>query len=46
MRDLSTPTQDGDVVLGDDWVAPDNTGSDELRARRERRGLFRCVDRR
>ena len=40
MRDLSTPTQDGDVVLGDDWVAPDNTGSDELRARRERRGLF------
>jgi len=40
VRDLSTPTQDGDVVLGDDWVAPDNTGSDELRARRERRGLF------
>lgn len=40
MRDLSASTQDGDVVLGDDWVAPDNTGSDELRARRERRGLF------
>lgn len=40
VRDLSTPARDGDVVLGDDWVAPDNTGSDEMRVRRERRGLF------
>ena len=40
MRDLSTPTRDGDVVLGDEWVAPDTTGTDELQARRERRGLF------
>ncbi|MBB4173176.1 two-component system sensor histidine kinase ChvG [Sulfitobacter noctilucicola] len=40
MRDLSTPSRDGDVVLGDDWVAPDNAGPDELRVRRERRGLF------
>ncbi|MFK7836084.1 MAG: sensor N-terminal transmembrane domain-containing protein [Sulfitobacter sp.] len=40
MRDLSTPTRDGDVVLGDDWVAPDNAAPDELRVRRERRGLF------
>ncbi|MDF3416173.1 sensor histidine kinase [Sulfitobacter sp. M57] len=40
MRDLSTPARDGDVVLGDDWVAPDNTGSDEMRVRRERRGWF------
>lgn len=40
MRDLSTTTRDGDVVLGDDWVAPDSTGPDEMRVRRERRGLF------
>ncbi len=40
VRDLSTPARDGDVVLGDDWVAPNNTGSEELRVRRERRGLF------
>ncbi|MEW9918444.1 sensor N-terminal transmembrane domain-containing protein [Marimonas sp. MJW-29] len=40
MRDLSTSTHDGDVVLGDDWVAPDKTESSELRAHRERRGLF------
>lgn len=35
MRDL-TPYRDGDVVLGDDFVAPDNV-EDELRSRRERR---------
>ncbi|MCX7558666.1 sensor histidine kinase [Sulfitobacter sp. F26204] len=40
MRDLSTAAREGDIVLGDDWVAPDNTGSEELRVRRERRGLF------
>lgn len=40
VRDTSTPPRDGDVVLGDDWVAPDNTAPNELRARRERRGLF------
>lgn len=40
MRDLSTTTREGDVVLGDDWVAPESTGPDEMRARRERRGLF------
>ncbi len=40
MRDLSTTTRDGDVVLGDDWVAPDKTGPDEMRVSRERRGLF------
>jgi two-component system sensor histidine kinase ChvG len=28
------------VVLGDDWVAPDATAPSEMRARRERRGLF------
>lgn len=40
VRDLSTPARDGDVVLGDDWVAPDSGAPDELRVRRERRGLF------
>ncbi|KZY03211.1 histidine kinase [Sulfitobacter sp. HI0040] len=40
MRDLSPPTRDGDVVLGDDWVAPDSEASGELIARRQRRGLF------
>lgn len=40
VRDLSTPARDGDVVLGDDWVAPDKTSPDELRVRRERRGWF------
>ncbi|MEN8893525.1 MAG: sensor histidine kinase [Planktotalea arctica] len=29
-----------DVVLGDDWVAPDSTVEKEVRDRRERRGLF------
>lgn len=29
-----------DVVLGDDWVAPDSTVEKEVRERRERRGLF------
>jgi len=40
VRDMAPPTRNGDVVLGDDWVAPDNTVEDELRVRRERRGLF------
>ena len=42
MRDL-TPHRDGDVVLGDDFVAPDNV-EDELRVRRERRRLFSLRD--
>jgi len=40
VRDLSPAKSDGDVVLGDDWVSPDNAAPNELRARRERRGLF------
>jgi two-component system sensor histidine kinase ChvG len=41
VRDMtSVPSRDGDVVLGDDWVAPDATAPSEMRARRERRGLF------
>ena len=39
LRD-TTPRRDGDVVLGDDFVAPDTTVEGELRERRERRGLF------
>ncbi len=40
VRDMATPVRDGDVVLGDDWVAPDKTATDELRVKRARRGLF------
>jgi two-component system sensor histidine kinase ChvG len=40
VRDMGPTTRDGDVVLGDDWVAPDKSGSDEMRIHRERRGLF------
>ncbi|MEX3316558.1 sensor N-terminal transmembrane domain-containing protein [Sulfitobacter sp. PS-8MA] len=32
--------RDGDVVLGDDWVTPDSAAPDEIRVKRERRGLF------
>jgi len=31
---------DGDVVLGDDWVAPRETMAAEMRANRDRRGFF------
>ena len=40
VRDMTTPTRGGDVVLGDDWVAPDNTVTDELQQKRARRGIF------
>ncbi|WP_205389033.1 Adaptive-response sensory-kinase SasA (plasmid) [Pseudoseohaeicola sp. NH-UV-7] len=40
VRDTAPPTRNGDVVLGDDWVAPDSNVENELRVRRERRGLF------
>lgn len=39
MRDV-TPSRDGDVVLGDDYVAPDSTVEKELRVIRARRGWF------
>jgi two-component system, OmpR family, sensor histidine kinase ChvG len=41
MRDtgLTTGQQDGDVVLGDDWVAPDQTVAAEMQVRRARRGF-------
>ncbi|MEL6452448.1 MAG: sensor histidine kinase [Pseudomonadota bacterium] len=38
---MSTPpSRDGDVVLGEDWVAPDTATASELRDDRARRGLF------
>ena len=39
VRDMATQA-DGDVVLGDDFVAPDNVVEDELRVRREGRGFL------
>ncbi|MFP7569900.1 ATP-binding protein [Marivita sp. S2033] len=32
--------KDADVVLGDDWIAPDRTVESEVRDSQERRGLF------
>ena len=42
MRDSgpSANQPQGDVVLGDDWVAPDSTVEKELRAKRARRSLL------
>ena len=34
------PERNGDVVLGDDFVAPRSTVDENIRARRERRGFF------
>ena len=33
-------SQNGDVVLGDDWVAPESAATSEMRVTRERRGLM------
>ncbi|WP_147110799.1 sensor histidine kinase [Tateyamaria sp. syn59] len=41
MRDTSTPpSRDGDIVLGEDWVAPETSAATELRDGRARRGLM------
>ncbi len=42
MRDTGPPRMDrnGDVVLGDDWVAPDNTVEREMQNNRARRGYL------
>ncbi|CUH79034.1 Alkaline phosphatase synthesis sensor protein PhoR [Tritonibacter multivorans] len=42
MRDtgMTNKRQDGDVVLGDDWVAPQQTVADEMQEKRASRGLF------
>ncbi|MCW8843075.1 MAG: sensor histidine kinase [Rhodobacteraceae bacterium] len=39
MRDM-TQGRDGDVILGDDWVAPEKSVETEMRGRRERRRLL------
>ena len=41
MRDIGTQRpRDGDVVLGEDWVAPESETSSEVRDGRARRGLL------
>lgn len=41
MRDMTPPpSRDGNVVLGEDWVAPESTAEDETDAARDRRGLM------
>ncbi|CUH78981.1 sensor histidine kinase [Tropicibacter naphthalenivorans] len=40
MDDDQIDRRDSDVVLGDDWIAPDSTVEKELRDTRARRGLF------
>lgn len=40
MRDLAQSVRDDDVVLGEDWIVPDAGDPNEIRVRRERRGLF------
>ncbi|WP_206169725.1 sensor histidine kinase [Tropicibacter alexandrii] len=40
MDDDQIDRRDSDVVLGDDWIAPDSTVEKELRDSRARRGLF------
>lgn len=39
VRDMAQG-RDGDVVLGDDWVAPESNVENEMRGRRERRRLL------
>ena len=38
--DPNSSGQAGDVVLGDDWVAPESTVEQEMRVKRARRGLL------
>ena len=42
MRDTSVMQrqQDGDVVLGEDWVTPDQSVTREMQVKRARRGLL------
>lgn len=40
VRDITPATHDGDVVLGDDWVAPDARPSDEIITPRKQRSWF------
>ncbi|WP_170476909.1 sensor histidine kinase [Ruegeria arenilitoris] len=38
--DLDNELRDGDVVLGDDWVIPQDTDASDLQEKRSRRNLF------
>lgn len=40
MKDLDAPAREGDVILGDDWVAPDSNSSSEMAVRRNRNRLL------
>ncbi len=40
MKDLSTSKDGGDIILGDDWVAPNKAATAELANQRQRRNLF------
>ncbi len=40
VKDTSPPKREGEVLLGDDWVAPSEASPSEMRARRKRRGIF------
>ncbi|MFD2738128.1 sensor N-terminal transmembrane domain-containing protein [Sulfitobacter aestuarii] len=40
VRDQGPSIEEGAVVLGDDWVAPENGATEELRPCRESRGLW------
>ncbi|MAY87628.1 MAG: histidine kinase [Pseudooceanicola sp.] len=42
MRDSGTSSgnRNGDVVLGDDWIVPDEGDGEDLKGRRARRGFF------
>ena len=39
-RELTPAHRVGDVVLGDDWVAPETSAEREMRDKRARRGPF------
>ncbi|MEM6310316.1 MAG: sensor histidine kinase [Pseudomonadota bacterium] len=39
-KDLEPRKREGDVILGDDWVAPNTTAPGEITGRRARRNLF------
>jgi len=40
VKDLSTSKDGGDIILGDDWVAPNKAATAELANQRQRRNLF------
>jgi len=40
VKDLEQPSQSGDVILGDDWVAPRSTSAQVAPPKRKRGGIF------